>query len=147
MTSKQRYTNFLAWMLLACVTTLPAAETMQVEDAWAWETPPGVTTGAAYVTVINRGTADDRLIAARAPASERVELHTHEMEGDVVGMRRVESIALKAGDRTTLAPGKAHLMLIGLKQPLVAGKRFPLTLEFEKGGTMTVQVEVRRPIE
>ena len=34
-------------------------------------------------------------------------------------------------------------MLIGLKQPLVAGERFPLALEFRNAGSVEVEVEVR----
>lgn len=134
-----------SWLLLACVPGLSAAETILVEDAWARETPPGVSNGAAYATFINEGSDDDRLIAARTTVSERVELHTHLMEGEVVMMRRVNSIDVDAGGRTALEPGAAHLMLIGLRQPLVAGQSFPLILEFEKAGELTVSFEVRRP--
>jgi copper(I)-binding protein len=67
------------------------------------------------------------------------------MEGEVIRMRPVESIDVDAGSRTVLEPGGKHIMLMGLKQPLVAGEHFPLTLEFEQGGEVTVQFEVRRP--
>lgn len=146
MSSKHLCKTLLAWLLLAWVSVLQAAETIRVEDAWARETPPGVSTGAGYVTLINEGSDNDRLIAARGVVSERVELHTHLMEGEVIMMRQVESIDVAAGDRTVLEPGGTHLMLIGLKQPLVTGERFLLTLEFEKGGEVTVQFEVRRPM-
>ena len=33
-------------------------------------------------------------------------------------------------------------MMIGLKAPLVEGEKFPLTLSFEKSGTVTVEVKV-----
>ncbi len=146
MSSKYLCKTFIAWLLLACVPALQAAENMRVEDAWARETPPGVTNGAAYVTLINEASDKDRLVSVRGAVSETVELHTHLMEGDMIMMRQVESIEVDAGDRTVLEPGGKHLMLIGLKQPLVAGDRFPLTLEFEKAGEITVQVEVRRPM-
>ena len=146
MSSKYLCKTFIAWLLLACVPALQAAESMRVEDAWARETPPGVTNGAAYVTLINEASDKDRLVSVRGAVSETVELHTHLMEGDMIMMRQVESIEVDAGDRTVLEPGGKHLMLIGLKQPLVVGDRFPLTLEFEKAGEITVQVEVRRPM-
>jgi len=34
-------------------------------------------------------------------------------------------------------------MLIGLKEPLVKGRAFPLTLVFEQAGPVTVQVDVQ----
>lgn len=124
---------------------MPAAETIRVQDTWARETPPGVSNGAAYAILTNVGAEKDRLIAARSPVSETVELHTHLMEGDVIRMREVESIEVDPGKPTLLEPGGDHLMLMGLKQPLGAGDHFPLTLEFDKGGKITVQVEVRHP--
>ena len=36
-------------------------------------------------------------------------------------------------------------MLIGLTAPLKAGDKFPLTLTFEKAGTVTLEVEVQAP--
>ena len=35
-------------------------------------------------------------------------------------------------------------MLVGLHEPLIAGKDFPLTLKFEKAGSVTVEVEVEK---
>ncbi|MGF1614094.1 MAG: copper chaperone PCu(A)C [Gammaproteobacteria bacterium] len=137
---------FIAWLVVAWAPLLQAAEPIQVEEtAWARETPPGVVNGAAYVTLTNQGADTDRLVAARGTVSERIELHTHLLEGEVMTMRQVESIPLEPGARTVLQPGGDHLMLIGLTQPLVAGERFPLTLEFEKAGPMTVEFDVRRP--
>ena len=46
--------------------------------------------------------------------------------------------------RSTLKPGAVHIMLVGLKQPLQAGKSFPLTLEFEKAGKREVSVAVEK---
>lgn len=136
--------TFIGWLLLACLPALQAADNLRVEDAWARETPPGVSNGAAYLTLVNDAANKDWLVAAWGAVSETVELHTHLMEGDMIMMRQVERIEVDAGDRTVLEPGGKHLMLIGLKQPLVAGDRFPLTLEFEQNGEITVQFEVRR---
>jgi copper(I)-binding protein len=38
-----------------------------------------------------------------------------------------------------------HLMLIGLKAPLKEGDSFPMTLQFERAGTVEVKVIVDRP--
>ena len=45
-----------------------------------------------------------------------------------------------------LRPGMGdHLMLMGLKKPLVEGETFPMTLEFERGGKVEVKVTVQVP--
>src|SRR3546814_18774460 len=57
-------------------------------------------------------------------------------------MHRLEAVEIPAHGSAVLRPGSHHLMLIGLKQPLHAGERFPLTLTFEKAGTITVEITV-----
>ncbi|MBP2232607.1 copper(I)-binding protein [Azospirillum agricola] len=61
----------------------------------------------------------------------------------VMKMRPVDVIEVTPGSPTALQPGGLHIMLLGLKQPLVKGKAFPLTLTFEKAGPVTVQVDVQ----
>lgn len=57
-------------------------------------------------------------------------------------MRLVKAIDAKAGAPAVLEPGGLHIMLIGLKQPLKEGEKFPLTLTFEKAGSVSVEVAV-----
>ena len=59
-------------------------------------------------------------------------------------MRAVENIPVPANGQTALEPGGYHIMLIGLKQALKEGGSFPLTLTFEKAGSVTVQVPVQK---
>ena len=67
------------------------------------------------------------------------------MEGDVMRMRQVDAIELPPGATVELKPGGMHLMLMGLKQPLKADDKVPLTLRFEKAGEVTVQMSVEAP--
>lgn len=127
------------------VATMAAAETtLSVTGAWAYESPPTVTNGVAYLTVLNQGTAPDRLVGVAGAVSEAVELHTHVLEGSMMKMRRVEAVELRPGIPAVLQPGGDHIMLIGLKQPLVAGQTFPLRLRFEVAGEIGVDVNVRK---
>ena len=52
------------------------------------------------------------------------------------------SLELRPGARIELQPGGYHLMLLDLKHPLKAGEKFPMMLTFERGGTVTVPVQV-----
>ena len=54
-------------------------------------------------------------------------------------------IEVPAGGQVELKPGGYHVMLIGLMRDLSDGEKFPLTLQFEKGGEVTVEAEVRQP--
>ena len=100
--------------------------------------------GGAYMTIVNDG-PPDRLLSIATTLATDAELHEMRMEGDVMRMRRLDAIALPTGARVALAPGKLHVMLMGLDKPLAAGQRFPLKLQFEKAGELTVMVAVEAP--
>ena len=133
-------------LLLALSAPVLAADTVtiKVEGAWARESPPTVTNGAAYMTLVNTGKETDRLIDASGEVSAAVELHTHLMEGGMMKMRQIKAIEVNPGKPTALGPGGLHIMLIDLKKPLVAGQTFPLRLRFEKAGEIPVEVTVRK---
>ena len=67
------------------------------------------------------------------------------MEGDIMRMRAVGSLALPAGQRVDLKSGGYHMMLLGLKQPVKAGDTVPLTLVIEDAAGRREKVDVRAP--
>ena len=104
------------------------------------------TTGG-YVTIRNAGARPDRLLSASCACAERVELHTHQMQGGVGRMTRVPALAVPARGETTLAPGGAHLMFVGLKGRLADGQEQPVTLVFERAGKVTARFHVRARVD
>lgn len=119
----------------------PAQSPITVEAPWTRAAGAGGQ-GAGFVTIRNAGTAD-RLLSASTPAAGRTELHTMIRDGDIMRMRQVDAIALPAGGTVALAPGGLHIMLIGLTRPLAVGEQVPLTLVFERAGTLTVELSVQ----
>ena len=117
---------------------------IEVHHPWARASAGPARAGAAFMGIHNNGAGADRLVAASADISKTAELHTHIRDGDVMMMRRVEDgIPVPAEGVVHLEPGGYHVMFMGLKAPLKEGDTFLLTLTFEKGGTMTVEVEVK----
>lgn len=116
---------------------------IKIEQAWARANPPVVNNSAAYMTLVNDGQEEDRLLGVGGAIAERVELHAHLMENGMMAMRPVAAIEVTPGTPTVLEPGGLHIMLIGLKQPLKPGQTFPLTLDFHKAGQVEVTVTVR----
>ena len=98
--------------------------------------------GTAYLAVRNSGSRTERLTGASTYIADRAELHAHETEGSVIRMRRVEAIEIPADGTVELAPGGPHVMLMGLRTPLVKGMTFPLTLVFESAGKVDVDVVI-----
>ncbi|MFZ1414656.1 MAG: copper chaperone PCu(A)C [Defluviicoccus sp.] len=115
---------------------------LKIDHPWARASAGAAANGAAYMTITTAGTATDQLVKAASPVADKVELHTHILDGDVMRMRPVSGITVNVGEPAVLRPGGLHVMLIGLKEPLKQGGQFPLTLTFEKAGTVTVQVDV-----
>jgi copper(I)-binding protein len=125
----------------ACAEELQSGD-LTIAKPWARATPPTAVAGAAYLSLANSGDTADKLLAVSGDVSEKVELHTHIMEDNVMMMREVDAIEIPARGQVQLKPGGLHIMLISLKDPLEPGKTFPLTLTFEKAGAATVNVTV-----
>ncbi|GAB5470876.1 MAG: copper chaperone PCu(A)C [Rhodospirillales bacterium] len=112
------------------------------DHPWARATAGQAPNGAAYMTLTNAGETADFLTGASGDVAERIELHTHNMVDGVMQMRPVEKMQVAPGEPTVLRPGGLHIMLIGLKAPLKQGEMVPLTLTFEKAGTLEIEVAV-----
>ncbi|MEO7151771.1 MAG: copper chaperone PCu(A)C [Burkholderiaceae bacterium] len=114
---------------------------ISIGHPYARPTAPGQPIGGAYLSLVTAG-GPERLVSATTPAAAAVELHSMSMDGNVMRMRELAAIDLVPGQTVTLEPGGVHLMLTGLKAPLKAGQKFPLTLSFERAGSVVVTVNV-----
>ena len=66
------------------------------------------------------------------------------MDKGVMTMRPVQGgLSIPPGRSITLAPGGLHIMLMELKAPFKEGDKVPLTLQFEKAGTVDVMLDVQ----
>jgi copper(I)-binding protein len=127
------------------------AADLTVEQPWARATPGRASTGAAYLTLVNRGKEPDQLLGVATPAAAKVELHGYQRsqsaaagahQGHVMAMRPVAQIEVKPGETVILRPDGVHVMLIGLKAPLKEGERLPLTLRFVRAGEVRIEVPI-----
>jgi len=133
-----------ALLLVALCASAPALAQVEVEGAWSRATAPGATLAAGYMVLHNRAAAPDRLVSASSPLAARVETHVTVRDGEVLRMREVKGYEIPAQGSLALKPGGAHLMLVGIRQPLREGEKVPLTLRFEKSGEKQVELQVSR---
>ena len=126
--------------------TLPATHAaahdgVHINDAYA---RASAMSGAVFFEIENHQTDDDRLLSVASDAAERVELHTHKSDANgVMQMMAVpEGFAVPGNGTHALARGGDHVMLMGLKGPLVTGDTVSLTLTFERAGVVTIDVPV-----
>lgn len=136
----------VATVLLAFAGNAPAHDytvgAIEVGHPFARATPPAARTGAGYLTLTNAGTTEDRLVAVTGEVAERIEIHETTFTDGVARMRPVAGVAIPPGETVELAPGGIHLMLIGLRHPLVEGEQVPIVLSFEKAGEVAVDLAV-----
>jgi copper(I)-binding protein len=117
---------------------------LEVTDAWARVMLPGQPTGGGYITITNRGSEADRLVAASSPAAGKVEIHTMAVVDDVMVMRPAGgALEIPAGGTVEMKPGGMHLMFMQVSKPFRDGEEIAVSLEFETAGKVAVVLPVR----
>jgi copper(I)-binding protein len=135
----------VAWALASGLAALPAlAGGLSVTNAWSRTTPPGVTVGVAYFSLKNDTGKSDRLLQISSPVASKVQVHRTEILDGIARMREVAVLHVDAGQALEFAPNGMHVMLMGLKKPLVEGKTFEIEMLFEVAGPRTVKVAIRK---
>ncbi len=141
--------KILCASLLAIVVAVPAyADDVKVTKAWARATAPGQDNASIQLTITSK--KDASLIGVESGSSQSGEIHSMVMEGGVMKMRALESLPLPAKTPVTLGENGNHLMLIGLRKPLKAGRKLPfaLTVKFADGHTKLLRVlAVIKPLD
>ena len=140
----------LTLILLSTVTgeALAAAKNpIVISQAQARASVGKMPNSAAFLQIENRGKNDDALLSASSPAAERVEIHSMNREGDVMKMRAVDSLVIKAGEKIAMQSGHGyHLMLMGLTRPLKAGEKLPIDLEVESSDKSIAKIKVEAEV-
>ncbi|MCS7060585.1 MAG: copper chaperone PCu(A)C [Anaerolineae bacterium] len=163
--------GFVALVLavaLAAGCRAPApAGAIQITDAWARPTTMKSMNGghghgggqsggmamegpvsAAYMVIQNSGGAD-KLISASTDVAEVTEIHeTKDMGNGMMGMQPVQGgLDIPANGSVVLKPGGYHIMFMKLKQELAPGQTIKLTLTFQSGKQITLDVPVKEPAQ
>lgn len=116
-----------------------------IDHPWSRQSPMGGNVSAGFMTIINTGTEDDRLVKATAAVSPNVQIHDMKMEGEVMKMIEIEGIDIPAGGKVELKPGSLHVMFLDMQAQPKEGETFTGTLVFEKAGTVEVTYNVEAP--
>ncbi|WP_299944657.1 copper chaperone PCu(A)C [uncultured Microbulbifer sp.] len=130
-------------VLLFATQTLGTTPVLAVEG-YARETPPGAPMSAAYLSFHNTGAQALLLTAVALPEVKdgRAELHSTERKDGVSRMRRLQQVAIGAGEQLQMTPGGVHLMINGFR--LRAGETLLLRLFFADAPSLDIRVPVVR---
>lgn len=100
-----------------------------VKDAWVRATVTQQKATGAFMQL--QSAQDAKLVSAQSPVAAVVEVHEMSMNGGIMRMRAVPSVALPAGQAVDLKPGGFHVMLMDLKGQIKDGDTVPVTLVIE----------------
>jgi periplasmic copper chaperone A len=114
--------------------------TLAMTTVWAPPTAAGATTAKVYMIIENRGSDTERLLSVRSPVARTASFIEDGGPSGVI--ERIAYVEVRPRRPVTFRPGRIHVQLDGLTQPLVKGKSFPLTLVFAFAGPLEVQVDV-----
>jgi copper(I)-binding protein len=120
-----------------------SVDSLQVSRAIVRDSATNDADVAGYISIANIGVTADRLVSARCACAGRVELHRVERKGEKMSMESDWPLEIAPNSRTEVRPGTpVHLMLMGLKQPLVVGGNVGVILMFERAGAVQVDFHV-----
>lgn len=106
-----------------------------VADGWVriyegTEAAGGMTGG--FATITNNLDTEITLVGASSAVAIMAEVHEVAMvDGKMQMQAKDGGITIAPGETVTLEPGGLHVMLMGLKEPLVDGQEIPITLDFD----------------
>ena len=121
-------------------------KSLQISRPWARTASADALEGAGFFTLANPGDENDRLLGATSPKAGKVEIHAIKVVGPGTRMRQLEE-GLRVPRLTTLVlkPRGYHLLMLDLSAPWPVGSKVPVSLRFEKAGTIEIELVVEAP--
>src|SRR5437762_1334833 len=106
---------------------------MSIDISRPWARTPSATAlqAGGFLTLTNKGSEADRLIAAASPAAGKIEIQGIKIVGEAMAMRVLErGLGLPPDTAIMMKPRGYHLLLQELTVPLAKGSKVPVTLTF-----------------
>jgi periplasmic copper chaperone A len=143
---------FVAMLLVGALNS-PSAQSQEVKvgdlvisQPWSRAAPQGAEAASSYLTIENKGTAADRLVAASTDVAEKVGIEQISSVGGAMTVQPVDGgLGISPGEKVVLAPGGYRLALSKLKSRMKNGSKVSITLQFEKAGQVSVPFDVLGP--
>lgn len=142
--------NFLKYLTLffilifttACSNNSEENNGILINNVWARPALAG-NNSAAYFVIENNLKESEKLLSVESTIAEISEIHLSSNVDGVMKMAKQEFVEIKSGSTLEFKPMSYHIMLINLNRDLNVGDQFNLTLNFEKSGSLDIQVEIR----
>lgn len=138
---------FTVSLAFGAETAKEAGGSIELLNASARATLPGMSSSAAYMTIRNTGQEPVQIQALDSPLALKSELHTTDMSNGMMSMRRIDNLQINPGEVVELKPGGYHIMLMGLKQPIAANSEIPIIITFSNGVQKSVMAQTVHEVE
>ena len=132
---------FITYLLLA--NAVNAASSLKIENAWSPEAPPVAKVMAGYMKIVNLSNKNVKIKSAKSALFKTVEIHLTEMNNGMMRMIKQNNLNIKANAHIELKPGGLHMMLMGKLKPIKSGSFIPVSLTFDNGETVNVNLKVQ----
>ena len=132
--------RFILLILLCCQSAF--ADGIYLTNAWLRATPSGMASAAVYGTLVNSSTVDELVVSITSELADSAMLHRSVSEDGMTRMLHADEILIKAGTQVDFKPGGLHVMLIGLRQPLISGGNVPLRIKLKSGAEFSAMAKV-----
>jgi len=123
--------------------TANAASSLKIENAWSPEAPPVTKVMAGYMKIHNLSDKDIKILSAKSPLFKNIEIHLTEMKNGMMRMVKQENLNIKAKGHIELKPGGLHMMLTGKLKPIKSDSVIPLTISFDNGESISINLDVK----
>jgi copper(I)-binding protein len=115
---------------------------LEIRRPWTRPAQAGMN-GVGYLTLVNVGGKPVKLLRVESPVARSVTVHQTSQAGGVSSMRPVtDGLTIPPGGTVAFAPGGYHLMLMGLTRGQALGGKVPLTLVFDAGRRIRIELSV-----
>jgi periplasmic copper chaperone A len=144
-TQRSVRTSAAAALVVAGLFAAAAMAEVTGSDGWSRATPPGAKEAVGYLVLKNNGDEQRKLLKITSTISNEVSIHRSSISSQgLAQMWPVGFVRLEAGESMRFEPNGYHVMFTGLKNPLKAGDKVPLVLQFDGfEKPFTVMLEVR----
>ncbi len=116
---------------------------LMVIDAWSPQAPPAASTHAAYISLHNMGETPRVLVAVSSTHYAMAHIHQSKETDGVSSMMMIDRIKIPVGAVLSMKPGGFHVMLMRPKSAMNIGDKLPLSLTFENGEILNIDVIVK----
>jgi len=130
-------------LLIILLVSFPPEDKIKINNVWMRTSSQNMAT-ALYFTIENTSEKADTLFRVDSDIAGKVEIHETYSRGDMMGMQKVDFLAIKSKKILELKPGSYHVMLMKLKEDVNDGDKENFVLHFKQAGEINVTATAKK---